>query len=175
MLIIFFFWNFVFRYFWHDFVFELIVQVWHDKCVEYVLVINIYWYINADVKNKYKYTCFNHLDVFQLISGYFEFDQWVMINFEKNILVLIILCKLVEIKRNGIEYCKSFRLFTCKKKKKIIHRIPCFLTLKFQWTIFVSSSFCSAEINKKSNNTRLSSLPPLQKSWWLLSNLSLVY
>lgn len=116
MLIIFFFWNFVFRYFWHDFVFELIVQVWHDKCVEYVLVINIYWYINADVKNKYKYTCFNHLDVFQLVSGYFEFDQWVMMNFEKNILVLIILCKLVEIKRNGIEYCKSFRLFTCKKK-----------------------------------------------------------
>lgn len=97
------------------------------------------------MKNKYKYTCFNHLDVFQLVSGYFEFDQWVMINFEKNILVLIILCKLVEIKRNGIEYCKSFRLFTCKKKK--IHRIPCFLTLKFQWTIFVSSSFCSAEIN----------------------------
>lgn len=117
MLIIFFFWNFVFHYFWHDFVFELIVQVWHDKCVEYVLVINIYWYINADVKNKYKYTCFNHLDVFQLVSGYFEFDQWVMINFEKNILVLIILCKLVEIKRNGIEYCKSFRLFTCNKKK----------------------------------------------------------
>lgn len=68
------------------------------------------------MKNKYKYTCFNHLDVFQLVSGYFEFDQWVMINFEKNILVLIILCKLVEIKRNGIEYCKSFRLFTCKKK-----------------------------------------------------------
>lgn len=123
MLIIFFFWNFVFRYFWHDFVFELIVQVWHDKCVEYVLVINIYWYINADVKNKYKYTCFNHLDVFQLVSGYFEFDQWVMINFEKNILVLIILCKLVEIKRNGIEYCKSFRLFTCKKKKYIGFRV----------------------------------------------------
>lgn len=70
------------------------------------------------MKNKYKYTCFNHLDVFQLVSGYFEFDQWVMINFEKNILVLIILCKLVEIKMNGIEYCKSFWLFTCKKKNK---------------------------------------------------------
>lgn len=34
LLIFYFFLNFVFHYFWHDFVFELIVQVWHDKCVE---------------------------------------------------------------------------------------------------------------------------------------------
>lgn len=140
-MFVFFSWNFVFHYFWHDFVFELIVQVWHDKCVEYVLVINIYWYINIVVKNEYKYTCFNHLDVFQLVSGYLQFDQWVMTIFEMKFLVLIILFKLAQIRNNGIKYCINFQLFTCKKIK------PRFLKLKFQWTIFVASSFCSAEIS----------------------------
>lgn len=38
-----------------------------------------------------------------------------MINFEKNILVLIILCKLVEIKRNGMNTAKVFDCLHVKK------------------------------------------------------------
>lgn len=34
--------------------------------------------------NIYKYTCFNLLDVYQFVSGYLQFDQWVMTIFETN-------------------------------------------------------------------------------------------
>lgn len=75
--------------------------------------------------NIYKYTCFNLLDVYQFVSGYLQFDQWVMTIFETNFLVLIILFKLALIRNNGIKYCINFQFYTCKNIN------PCFLKLKF--------------------------------------------